>query len=164
MSSKGGQTVGYHYKMTFIAGFGRGPINELKAIEIGEKIAWEGPVCTTGPHIINKPDLFGGQDKEGGIQGGFQLLFGADDQILPEAATVITGKPLGSTVIPNVQEAMGGASLAISGLYRPDLRRDCCLNESIPQGMEVQSPENNFRLARKRALVWGEGDNLPGRR
>lgn len=108
MAGKSGGTIGYHYLFTFIAGFGRGPINELREIVVGEETAWSSHACGVGPHVIDAPDLFGGQEKEGGIQGAFHLLQGAPDQMLPAASAVAVGAPVGTVTVPNVAAAMGG--------------------------------------------------------
>lgn len=124
MGGKGKQTVGFHYLFDFVAGIGRGPLNELVEIEVGEKTAWSGAVSDATPTAINAPDLFGGDEKEGGIQGAFRLLQGAADQVLPGAASVSVGKPVGTATVPNLKTALGGlvsefrgfVSFAFSGL------------------------------------------------
>lgn len=80
---KGGSTIGYHYLATLLFGIGRGPVNELTHIWVGGKLAWEGNACNNYAQIINKPELFGGEKKEGGIQGIFASFMGARDQVLP---------------------------------------------------------------------------------
>ena len=74
------QTIGYHYFFSILFGIGRGPIDELRAIKVGEKMAWEGSSCDNGTDTINKPELFGGEKREGGIQGAFRLQQGKADQ------------------------------------------------------------------------------------
>lgn len=81
------QTIGFHYLFSILFGIGRGPINELRAIKVGDKMAWEGHNCD-GPGAINKANLFGGEKKEGGIQGPFHLNQGAADQVLPGPLTI----------------------------------------------------------------------------
>ena len=79
------QTIGYHYLFSILFGIGRGPIDELHAIKVGEKLAWGGNAYDNTLQAINKPDLFGGEKKEGGIQGLFRLQQGQADQVLPGA-------------------------------------------------------------------------------
>ena len=43
-------------------------IDELQAILAGDRIVFEGSVTDNTTLNINKPDLFGGEKKEGGIQ------------------------------------------------------------------------------------------------
>jgi hypothetical protein len=108
---KGGQTIGFHYLFDILFGLGRGPINELRAIKVADKIAWEGPLCGDGPQAIKKPDLFGGEKKEGGIQGPFRVFFGSEEQVLPGAGSANCGPfgPLrGNRPLPDVKQAIGG--------------------------------------------------------
>lgn len=85
------QTVGYHYYFSILFGLSRGPLNELRTIKVGDKVAWEGPLCTTDVQAITKPNLFGGEKKEGGIQGPFRLFFGGKTQVLPGDASGFVG-------------------------------------------------------------------------
>jgi hypothetical protein len=92
MASKSGgtsQVVGYRYYMSIHMGVSRGPVNELVAIKVGDILAWNGAIDPPGQVLdnvifdINKPDLFGGDDKEGGIKGTLAVLMGAADQTVP---------------------------------------------------------------------------------
>jgi hypothetical protein len=74
MGGKGGQTIGYHYYFSILFGIGR-QVNELRTIMVADKIAWEGTVLRGDVQAIKKPDLFGGEKKEGGIQGPFRIFF-----------------------------------------------------------------------------------------
>jgi hypothetical protein len=111
MGGKSKQTIGYHYLFSMLFGIGRGPLNELRTIMVADKIAWEGPLCSGDVQAITKPDLFGGEKGEGGIQGPFRLFFGAPDQVLPGAGTVNCGfkGPLaGVRTLPDVKTTIGG--------------------------------------------------------
>lgn len=59
--------------------------DELVEITVNEKQAWSGSVTGNTVLDINRPDLFGGQKKEGGLVGSVHVLFGGEDQVLPEA-------------------------------------------------------------------------------
>jgi hypothetical protein len=104
------QTIGFHYLFDILFGLGRGPINNLRTIKVGDKIAWEGPLCDGDCTPITSPELFGGEKKEGGIQGPFRLFFGADDQVLPGECSVDCGDgPYGgSQTLPDVKASIGG--------------------------------------------------------
>lgn len=160
---KGKQTIGFHYLMTFAAGLGRGPIDALRAIEVDEKIAWEGTVCDDTPNYINKQNLFGGDEKEGGIQGGFILLQGGEEQVLPPA-TFVSGSsgagvssggfvgivlkslfgPVPSTTIPDIKQQMGG----LSGEWRGFTS---FLFDGLVASMNPYLKEWRFRVWRSRA-------------
>lgn len=91
MGSKGGGTQGYRYYMSILSGFGRGPIDELVEIVVGDKSAWIGHACSDDEIIIQKPNLFGGDDKEGGINGTAKLLLGHETQTVPERIKPLIG-------------------------------------------------------------------------
>lgn len=79
------QTIGYRYYFSLQMGIGRGPINELVEVRVGDITATDIPieVSATGKlSYINKPDLFGGEKKEGGVQGPMFVYNGARDQQL----------------------------------------------------------------------------------
>ncbi len=66
------QTIGYRYYFALHMGLGRGPINEIAEIRVGDVPAYTAPINlrVLGQLItIDRPDLFGGEKKEGGIQG-----------------------------------------------------------------------------------------------
>lgn len=105
------QTIGFHYYFSILFGLSRGPFNELVEIKVGDKTAWGGHLCDIDPRAIESPELFGGEKKEGGIQGPFRLFFGNPDQVLPgaEAVEVGAGTPYGGTqVLPSVKDTIGG--------------------------------------------------------
>ena len=106
---KGGSTIGYHYIMTLFMSISRGPLDEIIQINVGDKRAWRGNVSDATPTAINKPGLFGGEKKEGGIQGAFRLLQGAPDQVLPPAVSVEVGThgPAKRVTIPNIKQSVG---------------------------------------------------------
>ncbi len=102
MSSKGGlnsaaQVVGFKYFLSMFMGVCRGPVNAVIAIRVGDRLAWSGSHATTGRVAIAKPDLFGGDDKEGGIDGSLDVLFGNETQVLadgnPYAILNFDGQP-----------------------------------------------------------------------
>lgn len=87
-------TVGYRYKMGLHFCLCRGPVDSVDEIIIGERTAWKGPVEDSALVYINKPDLFGGDKREGGILGYASILFGWNDQ--PQQSYLLSklGDPL----------------------------------------------------------------------
>ncbi|MDR0736097.1 MAG: hypothetical protein LBF51_04565 [Zoogloeaceae bacterium] len=73
-------TIGYIYYMGIHMGIARGPLDEINRITVGDKTAWSGSITGNTKIHINQPGLFGGDKKEGGINGYFYSLFGAPDQ------------------------------------------------------------------------------------
>ena len=89
-TGKGGSTsqvTGYKYFMAVHFGLSRGPINALLEVRVGDLPAWSEGLSTTDFFEINQPNLFGGDQKEGGIDGTAKLLLGADDQIVDSIIT-----------------------------------------------------------------------------
>jgi hypothetical protein len=86
------------YFLSIHFGICSGPINAIKKIWISEKVAWEGNQTDTGIININRPDLFGGPQKEGGPVGNVHAMFGKGDQLLE---TSLAGRIGGSpTTVP----------------------------------------------------------------
>lgn len=77
----GDQITGYRYSMAVHMGLCRGPIDELVQIKVDNLVAWTGSIVDdTDTAAIDAPRLFGGDDKEGGIAGGFSVLMGKKTQ------------------------------------------------------------------------------------
>ncbi len=73
-------TVGYKYYVGMHMICCHGPIDRVRRIIVGEKVAWDGLATESSQIYIDNPDLFGGKKKEGGVQGYVDLMFGAADQ------------------------------------------------------------------------------------
>ncbi len=97
------QTIGYHYLMTMLFGLCRGPINEIHEIAVGDKTALGGNLCSPAPGVINQPNLFGGAEKEGGIQGAFRLYMGDADQVLDGPAYIPVGSPVNTAKLRDLR-------------------------------------------------------------
>lgn len=80
MALKKKQVIGYKYYMTLMIGIGRGEIDSLLEIKVGDRTAWQGTMKEPGEFGINEPELFGGENAEGGIDGTAELLLGRKDQ------------------------------------------------------------------------------------
>ena len=107
------QTIGYKYFMSLLMGFGRGEMSEVVQLNAGGKTAWQGPLCNNGGNtigLIDEANLFGGDEKEGGIYGPFRVLWGGPNQVLPPAVAT----PLGT--LPSIQESIGGDVPALRGV------------------------------------------------
>lgn len=104
------QTIGFRYYMSLLSGLCRGPIDEMVEIKVGDESAWNGHACSIADtEYINAPDLFGGDKKEGGIQGPFAIFQGRRNQVLPGDRTYdgtkLPGGVLGgSNITGNVLE------------------------------------------------------------
>lgn len=78
-SSKKKVTVGYKYYMGLHMVFSHGPVDKVTKIEMDGKTAWSGN-STGGSISINSPNLFGGEEKEGGVSGTVNLEMGYPTQ------------------------------------------------------------------------------------
>jgi len=71
-------TVGYKYYLGMHMVLCHGPIDYVKSIKVDGRLAWSG--FGNGIARINKPGLFGGEDKEGGVIGNVNLELGSPTQ------------------------------------------------------------------------------------
>lgn len=78
-SSSKSVTTGFRYYMGLHFGLCY-EADEVQSITADEKVAWSGQVTENTVITINKPNLFGGEEKEGGISGDVSLLFGKPEQ------------------------------------------------------------------------------------
>lgn len=74
------QTVGYWYKMLLHFGICRAPIDALLEMRVADRTAWAGTLTESGTLSVSKPNLFGGEDAEGGVSGGLDVMMGEADQ------------------------------------------------------------------------------------
>lgn len=94
MSGGGGggpQVTGYRYFFSIHMGLGRGPVDELCEIKVADRTAWAGSVTGDASIPINNPNLFGGEEKEGGIQGTLDVLMGEPSQVAPASLRRLFG-------------------------------------------------------------------------
>ena len=78
--SKKYQTVGYWYYMGMHLGLCHGPVDEISKIEADDKEAWTGSQTDSGYINISKPELFGGETKDGGLNMGVDVCMGESTQ------------------------------------------------------------------------------------
>lgn len=73
-------TVGYWYRMGLHFGICHGPVDALAEIKVGDRTCWDTEVTGSTTIYINEPKLFGGEKREGGIQGYADVLGGTSTQ------------------------------------------------------------------------------------
>lgn len=73
-------TVGYWYRMLFGYGWCKGPIDAFLEMRGGGRTAWKGLVTETSRIYVNALNLWGGEKREGGLQGYFDVQLGEADQ------------------------------------------------------------------------------------
>lgn len=80
MGKSSSVTVGYEYFMGLHFGVCYGPVDALKRIVVGKRIAWQGNVTENEQIEIDADDLFGGKKREGGIEGDLDVMMGGPAQ------------------------------------------------------------------------------------
>lgn len=73
------QTIGYKYFLGMHQVLCQGPIDKITRITVDDRVAWTGS-STGGPITINKPELFGGESREGGVSGTIDIEMGGPSQ------------------------------------------------------------------------------------
>lgn len=91
MGKKSKATIGYRYYMGIHMALARGPLDEIVEIRVGDKQAWKGSITGNTEIYIDQPNLFGGEEKEGGIQGTLAVLMGAKTQTVHARLAAMLG-------------------------------------------------------------------------
>ncbi|MGC4076853.1 MAG: phage tail protein [Rubrivivax sp.] len=91
--SKKKQTVGYKYYMGLFIALCHAPVDRVHKQIAGERDAWVGPVDDSTTIEIDKPDLFGGDKREGGIKGVAEIMMGKATQTLSSWARALLPAP-----------------------------------------------------------------------
>ncbi len=73
-------TVGYRYGMGLHFGLCHGPVDSVQDVLVGERSAWTGDQTASGSVVIDAPELFGGDKREGGISGQLDIMMGEPTQ------------------------------------------------------------------------------------
>lgn len=73
-------TVGYWYGLGMHMVLCHGPVDEVQEVQVGERTAWAGNVASNASIAISRRDLFGGEEREGGVDGTLDILMGASNQ------------------------------------------------------------------------------------
>lgn len=82
------QTVGHKYFMALHFAICYGPVDRLRRILVGDRIAASVDIATSSQMSITEPKLFGGDKREGGIEGVAEVMMGETTQTLP---TLVSG-------------------------------------------------------------------------
>lgn len=73
-------TIGYWYSLGILMGVCLGPVDKFMKVVAGGLLAWSGNVTASGDVGIHNRNLFGGETKEGGIDGVLHVCMGEADQ------------------------------------------------------------------------------------
>ena len=80
MGSKSSVTIGYKYYLGAHLVICHGPVDSVQEIVVGDRTAWSGNVTASQQIYVNSPELFGGEKKEGGVQGYVDIMMGESNQ------------------------------------------------------------------------------------
>lgn len=86
-------TTGFKFHMYLHMIFTLGPVDAFLKLLAGEREAWSGNQTTSGTITIDKPDLFGGDEREGGVVGELDVMMGEDTQMPNAYLTAQQGTP-----------------------------------------------------------------------
>lgn len=75
------QTVGYRYYMGLHMIICYGPVDAVLEFRGADRTAWKGNVTSSTFVNVNAPNLFGGDEKEGGIRGVLDIAMGEPTQM-----------------------------------------------------------------------------------
>lgn len=101
MGSRGGssKTRVADYYLAAHVGVCHGPVDAVLEIRVGEKVAWSGSSAPSngspvdGHNVsISNEGLFGGNKKEGGVEGTMTVLHGAATQLVPSKLAGFLGR------------------------------------------------------------------------
>ncbi|QFS86633.1 phage tail protein [Marinobacter sp. THAF197a] len=92
-------TVGYHYYMNMHFSLAHGGVDELLEIRVGDRTAWAGSL-TSGSAMVNQPNLFGGEKREGGVLGFADFMPGGQSQPVNPSLRSAIARATGSTDVP----------------------------------------------------------------
>ena len=80
MGSKSSVTIGYKYYLGAHRVICHGPVDSVQEIVVGDRTAWSGNVTASQQIYVNSPELFGGEKKEGVVQGYVDIMMGESNQ------------------------------------------------------------------------------------
>lgn len=116
--SGGSVTVGYHYYMNIHFALAHAGVQELLEIRIGDRPAWRGNLSGAGSAYVAQTQLFGGEDREGGVLGVADFMPGEPDQPINHALEAAIKK---STGIENIPSYRGVSTIFFHGFSAVDL-------------------------------------------
>ena len=85
-------TIGYKYYMgshLVVAD----ELDEMTELVFGGRTVWAGSMTASGRLNISKPDLFGGEKREGGFEGAVDVCFGESTQVPNDYLAEKAGSP-----------------------------------------------------------------------
>lgn len=72
--------VGHRYYAGLHLAVCHGPVDAVTRLIVGERTAWSGSITSSQTIYVNAPELFGGDSREGGVQGYVEVKLGASTE------------------------------------------------------------------------------------
>lgn len=95
MGKGSGPVIGFRYSMGLHMGLCVGPVDALLQINGGDdKVAYSTPITSSTAFVIYKPELYGGDKKEGGINGSGWVMMGEATQVANPYLSAELGTPM----------------------------------------------------------------------
>lgn len=86
--------VGYKYYLGWHMVLTQDRLDSINAIIYSDREAWTGNVTTNTEVTINKPNLMGGEEREGGWKGNVKFMFGDDTQLVDDYMAYHANRPV----------------------------------------------------------------------
>ncbi len=77
-------TLGYWYYMDVLLTLCHGPIDAVAEIRVGDITIWSGNATTSQSVHVDKKEIFGGEKREGGVEGYIDIMMGQTTQAVNE--------------------------------------------------------------------------------
>lgn len=108
-----------------------GPVDAFLRIRTGTKLIWSGEVTTSSDVYIDQLGAYGGEEKEGGVQGNIGFKMGSSTELVDKYLsskldTQVSSKPVGLTaawfasLTPEEQQAKLAQYPTLRPIYMPD--------------------------------------------
>lgn len=124
-------TVGWKYGLTVHMAVCSGPVDQVEKILADDRDAYTDPVIGSGTIHINKSDLFGGNKKEGGLDGEMHVQMGE----LTQTPSYLLAAQLGSN-IPAFRGILGFVYRGIMSANNPYLKPFSFIIRRVLQGWQ----------------------------
>lgn len=79
-SKKQCYTAGYWYGLSMHMALCHGPVDAITEVIVGDRTAWTGNVTDNATLTISNRELFGGESREGGVDGTLSVMMGSPSQ------------------------------------------------------------------------------------
>lgn len=144
----------FDYLLSLHYGICHGPIDGINDVKIHEKRVWCGSVNSRRDVCIDLPDVFGGDEKEGGVRGIAECYMGDFEQVASES---LAGR-MGLTPL-TAPAYRGVASIFFRGMYGGGFK--WITNNPYVPTIDVSVTKLYRELNNEFAVIWPLGETAP---